>query len=153
MFVVLMAVSTWNIYYVRGALPTSISLFDALLILLAIFRLTRLVVYDKILRFLRELFVHKQVVHTEQGEMVKLTPYQRGIRRTISELLACPWCTGVWFALPIVYGYFMYSWSWYLIFMFAVAGLATLVQLIANLIGWQAELGKLAAKVQNEKCG
>lgn len=153
-YVVFVAASAWHVYFVRGVLPVHIPAFDFFIITLAIFRLTRLFVYDKIMRFFREWFMQKKVIQTNMGEMVELAGYPRGIRRTISELLACPWCTGVWVSLPVFYAYAMYqSWAWYAIFVLALSGAATIIQLTANLIGWQAELGKMAAQAEDNKCG
>jgi hypothetical protein len=42
-----------------GAFPQGVDVFDALLMAFAAFRITRLVVYDKITRWFRELFTHK----------------------------------------------------------------------------------------------
>ena len=41
----------WWLVRVNGSLPTSINLFDFMLLILATFRLTRLFVYDKIMKF------------------------------------------------------------------------------------------------------
>ncbi|HEX8993975.1 MAG TPA: DUF1360 domain-containing protein [Candidatus Paceibacterota bacterium] len=153
LFVALVLASIRHMYVVYGGLPQDITFFDLVLIVLAVFRLTRLFVYDMITRFVREWFVRKEIVTTEKGEMVELTQYAKGPLRTISDLLSCPWCTGVWFALPVTYAYFMYDWAWYVILVLAVAGVATLVQITTNLIGWQAELGKMAAQAEDSKCG
>lgn len=151
-FVGLVTLSLWNMQRVFGALPTDISVFDAILIVLAVFRLTRLFVYDKVTRFVREWFVQNRLVLTETGAMIETTPFKKGFRRAISEILACPWCTGAWLSLPVVYCYFMYAWSWYVIFVLAVAGMATCVQILVNLVGWQAELSKMAIGEHDNKC-
>ena len=76
----------------------------------------------------------------ERGEwtMMKTVP-PKGIRRTILELLDCPWCTGVWISLFVVFFYFYTPYFWFPLFVLAVSGLATFIQLSASVIGWTAE--------------
>lgn len=120
----------WLMKSVRGGYLTAVPPFDALLMALASFRITRLVVYDKISGWFRDLF--------------KDAP--RGIMRTIHDLLACPWCIGFWSTLVIVVSYFIFSWAWSVILFLAIAGLGSLIQLYANQIGWRAEYLKLKVK-------
>ena len=159
-FALLFALSAREIYLTRGGYPIAVSFFDAVLIALAIFRLTRLVVYDKITRFAREWFVQKREITRGDGVvMIEMQPHPRGLRRTIGDLLGCPWCIGVWAALLVVFCYFEYPWAWYVIFVLAVAGIGSALQITANLIGWSAERSKLSAhamhkesETQEEKC-
>jgi membrane protein YdbS with pleckstrin-like domain len=116
----------------RGGYLVSVPPFDALLIALASFRVTRLIVYDKISRWFRDLFDVKS---------------GNGLRHTIGDLLSCPWCIGFWSALILVVAYFVYDWAWTVIFFLAVAGVGSLVQLYANKVGWQAEYKKLKVQV------
>jgi len=141
----------WVLYRVNGTLPTAIPPFDAFLIALATFRLTRLFVYDKITRFVRDLFVRYEEVYSEQG-ITYLEPHQPGggPLRTMSELLACPWCFGVWAALVVTFFYYLTPLAWFPIFVVAAAGVGTLFQLIANMIGWAAENGKLKAQASQK---
>jgi len=138
-FVVALIFALIVIRQTQGGLPTSVPLFDALLMTLAAFRITRLMVYDKITRFFREWFVQKQVEEINGTPVVVLTPVTQGMRGTIHDLLGCPWCVGIWSALVVVFCYFVFAWSWLVILVLAVAGLSSLVQITANMIGWQAE--------------
>jgi hypothetical protein len=126
-----------------GKMPTSIPLFDFALVVLATYRLTRLFVYDKITQFVRDWFLIKATVVTGAGDMIvtRQKP-SHGPRRTLADLLDCPWCFGVWAALFVTFVYFITPIAWYPIFILAVAGLATLVHLTSNMIGWKAELLK-----------
>lgn len=126
-----------------GGFPRSISVFDALLMALAAFRVTRLIVYDKITRWFRELFVEKRAVIDGEEKWVEIRSGGLGIRTTIFELMQCPWCIGFWSALAIAVFYFTFDWAWFVIFFLALAGTGTLLQLLANLIGWKAENLKL----------
>ncbi|WP_241481560.1 DUF1360 domain-containing protein [Mesobacillus campisalis] len=81
---------------------------------LASFRLTRLIVFDKITEWLRSPFFEELI---EEGE-IYLVPQKSGVRRWIGELLSCYWCTGIWtsaillavyvfipaFGLPVILG-------------------------------------------------
>ncbi len=139
-FVAVFAGSMWVIQVVNGTLPTFISLGDFLLIALATFRLVRLFVYDKITKFFRDWFMVSREVKGERGEiMIARSLPLDGPRRTAADLLACPWCTGVWFAMLISFFYFLTPYSWYVILILAISGVATMVQLFANMIGWRAE--------------
>lgn len=113
-----------------GVTPGSISLWDTTLMALAAFRLTRLFVYDSIMAWLRDLFA---------------TARPMTFTGTIKTLINCPWCMGLWFALIVGTTYFLAPIIWFFVFILALAGLATLIQLLANLIGWSAELKKRQA--------
>lgn len=131
---------------VRGSLPTTISFFDLSLIILATFRLTRLFVYDKITRFLRDLFFHSDEEYTEEG-VTYFSKKERmhGPLRTVYELLTCPWCFSVWAAVILLFFYFLTPYAWLPILILAVSGVASFLQLTANMVGWVAENGKIKA--------
>lgn len=144
-FLIIFALSFYLLVRIRGSVPRTVPLFDVVIMMFATFRITRLVVYDKITRFFREWFVKKEVVEKNGVPHFKLTTIENGIRGTIHDLLGCPWCIGIWSALIISFAYFAFDWAWYIIFFLALAGAGSSLQLIANLIGWQAENLKLDA--------
>ncbi len=125
-----------------GTLPTSVGLFDAALIALASFRLTRLFVYDSIMYFVRDWFLKRTVVYTADEVVIHRQKYPSGFRRAMSDLFSCPWCMGLQVAMVVVFFYYLTSFAWIVIFMFAVGGIATFVQLAANAVGWRAEYFK-----------
>lgn len=137
-FVVLVA-AMWELWGESGTFPHSVPIFDFVLMALATFRITRLIVYDKIARWLRELFVHRRTYVENGVEMVELTPRKSGFMRTIYELLQCPWCIGFWSALIIAFCYFTWNWAWFAILFLALAGAGSFVQITANAVGWTAE--------------
>ena len=127
----------------NGELPTFIPLFDLVLIILATFRLTRLFVYDKITRFIREFFTHREEISTEEGTTYFLTNEpESGPRRAAYDLLTCPWCFSVWAATFTVFFYFLTPYAWFPILVLAVSGVGSLIQITANMIGWKAEESK-----------
>lgn len=112
-----------------------VTLFEFLILVLASFRLTRLFVYDKITAFFREQFYDVVELKTKRY----LEKPEKGPRRTLADLLSCPWCFGIWAAATVVFFYALTPYAWFPILFLAVAGLGTLLQLTANLIGWHAE--------------
>lgn len=109
--------------------------FDLTLITLASFRFTRLMVYDKITAFFREQFFNATDV---VGEVVLVKP-ACGARRTLADLLTCPWCFGVWATASVAFFYMLTPYAFFPILILALSSVATLLQLLANLIGWKAE--------------
>lgn len=136
----------WNTYH---AFPSGVPVFDAILMAFAAFRITRLVVYDKITRWFRELFADTR--EFEQGGVIyiEVKAYGSGLRHTIYDLLQCPWCIGFWSALIIAVCYYVFPWAWFVIFFLALAGAGSMLQMVANAIGWRAENLKMRAKERN----
>ncbi len=132
-----------------GRLPDSISLFDLALVSLAAFRLTRLFVYDKITQFVRDWFLVKRVEKADGELLIIRSPHRSGPLRTISELLGCPWCFGVWAALVVLFFYALTPLAWFPILLLAVAGVGSFLQILANMIGWRAE--RLKQKTERDR--
>lgn len=75
---------------------------------LASFRLTRLVVYDKICEFIRRPFFDELSEINESGETeVYYIPKPKGIKNIIGELLSCYWCFGIWATLFLLLLYWL----------------------------------------------
>lgn len=104
-----------------------LGIFEFTLISLATFRLIRLITYDKVMAFLREYF-----------EMRK-DPFSR----TVTSLLECPWCFGTWAALMVMILYALIPFGNFLVLLLAIAGVASIIQISANLIGWKAQREKI----------
>jgi hypothetical protein len=102
-FICVLFVALWGIYRKFNSFPRSIPILDAFLLAFAAFRITRLVVYDKITRFFREWFVDAKEISHEGRVWVELTPVGRGFRHTVYDLLTCPWCVGLWSGLIVSY--------------------------------------------------
>ena len=139
LFLGVVVAAVWYLYSL-GRLPGSIALFDFVLIILATFRLIRLFVYDKVTLFVRDWFVRKEVIEGDSGELVIVRQkFVQGPRRTIHDLLSCPWCFGVWAGLVVIFFYYATPFAWFPILVLAVAGVATFIQILSNMIGWRAE--------------
>ncbi len=105
-----------------------VSVRDILLISLATFRLIRLFTYDVITKFIRDSFVEAR-----KGTFAF----------TAGELLNCPWCVGLWFSYIVLFFYFATPYAWPVILVLAVAAIASFFQIVANLIGWNAQYRKI----------
>ena len=107
---------------------------DLLILVLASFRLTRLVVYDTITEFLRNPFHHIIEEVLPDGNVETYIQIKgSGLRYWIGDLLSCHWCTGIWCSAAI-YGCYHF---WPGIFMplftiLAMAGLASIIQVLIS---------------------
>lgn len=119
-----------------------LSTVDFVLMTLATWRLTRLFVYDNITKFIREQFW--DVVKVGKG--YALEKPKVGPRRTLADLLTCPWCISVWAAAVVIFFYLVTPYATYPIMLLALSAVATFLQLLSNLVGNKAE----QAKNQNE---
>jgi len=128
---------------IRGGFPTSVPVFDAILMAFASMRIVRLVVYDSIMRFFREWFVEKRITLVSGMRLVEMAPARGGLCGTLYDLVHCSWCIGMWAGLIVTFCYFVFPWAWYVILFLAIAGAASSLQVLMNLIGWEAEDYKL----------
>ncbi len=115
---------------------------DFLLVALATWRVIRLFVYDAITKFFREQFWDAKTV----GKSIVLEKPPHGPRRTLADLLSCPWCIGVWAGAFITFAYAMFPYAYYFVIFLAISGVATFLQLLSNVVGHKAE----QLKNQNE---
>lgn len=121
---------------------TDLTLFDLMLITLASWRLIRLFVYDNMMRWLREQFYDVKKV----GKGYTLEKPKTGPRRTLADLFSCPWCFGVWSGASVTFFYLLSPYAYFFVVFLAVSAVATFLQLLTNVIGWQAE--KLKGEVE-----
>lgn len=108
---------------------------DFLIICLASFRLTRLIVFDKITEFLRAPFLQEEVfVNEHGGKEVFYVPRKGVIRKFIGELVSCTWCTGIWSSASLYLGYLFFpAFAVPVIMILAIAGAAQVVELTVQL--------------------
>jgi hypothetical protein len=117
---------------------TDLSLTDYVLVTLASWRFTRLFVYDTITRFFREQFW--DVVKVGKG--FKLEKPKVGPRRTLADLLSCPWCFGMWASATVIFFYLLTPYAVFPVIMLAVGAVASFLQILSNLVGHKAEEAK-----------
>lgn len=122
----------------RGISISDISIFDLLLICIATYRMTRLMVYDRIFKLFRD---------------ISRSFENSGFGASIKTILTCPWCAGVWISLFNVAIFFLVPFGVLFIYVMAIAGLATLFQLSVNILGMTAEEKQIDLKEKREKTG
>ncbi len=118
--------------------PSTLTFTDFALMSLATWRLTRLFVYDAITKFFREQFW--DVVKVGKGWALEKP--KTGPRRTMADLLSCPWCFGMWSAAVVIFFYLVTPYAIYPILLLAISAVGTFLQLLSNLVGNQAEATK-----------
>lgn len=128
LFYVLLVIAAVSYLAAVGRIFYDIPVRDLVLIALAIFRLTRLFTYDVIMAFVRNWFAGAR---------------PDTLRHTLGTLINCPWCTGLWFSLVVLFFYFATIYSWPVILILALASVASFFQILANWVGWSAEKKKL----------
>lgn len=112
-----------------------LTLIDYSILALATWRLIRLFTKDSITRFFREQFW--DVVKVGRGH--RLEKPKTGPRRTIADLLSCPWCFGVPAATIVTFLYLVTPLAVFPIIILALAGVGTFLQLLASLVAGAAE--------------
>ncbi len=114
---------------------SELELVDFALITLASFRLTRLFLYDSMTKFFREQFYDEKVVLTK----ITLVKPGGGPRRTLADLLSCPWCFGVWATSTVVFFYLLTPLAYIPVLILALSSVVSTLQITANMIGHKAE--------------
>lgn len=83
-----------------------ISWTTLILLILASYRLTRLIVFDEILSFMRRPFVEERFETDESGMIYAVVDEKGGrFHAFMRKLLTCYWCVGIWsaaFWLPLI---------------------------------------------------
>ncbi len=115
-----------------------LELVDYVLITLASWRLTRLFVYDVITKFIREQFWDVKKV----GRGFQLEKPETGPRRTLADLLGCPWCFGTWATATVIFFYLITPYAVFPVVILALSAVAALLQIFSNLVGHKAEKAK-----------
>jgi len=135
-FFLLLVVMGGIILETESRIPlTDLSVTDYVLITLAAWRMTRLFVYDAITKFFREQFWDVKKV----GKGYELEKAKVGPRRTLADLLSCPWCFGIWSTATVTFFYLLTPYAVFPVVVLALAAVATFLQLLSNLVGHKAE--------------
>ena len=96
-----------------------ISLTDICLIILAAYRISRMIVYERVFGLVRywiSLYLKYSLV------------------RSLNNLITCPWCTGVWVSLVVFDIYYMVPYGKYFIYIMAISAVASPLILLSNII-------------------
>jgi hypothetical protein len=103
----------------KGVDIKEITFKEASVIILATYRMTRILVFEKIFKYLRDVLRRREDYY---------------LIGTLSSIITCPWCAGVWVTLVIIVFYFLVPYGDLLVYVLALAGIASLVILISNLL-------------------
>lgn len=118
---------------INGHMPQSLPLFDLVILTFALFRLVRVFVYDDVTLFIRRYFA------VEVKEVVSVSS-RTGWKRTVGSMLKCPGCVSIWLAPVIATWYFLTSYAWFPLFVVALAGFVSIMQVVTNSIKWGVEV-------------
>jgi hypothetical protein len=103
---------------------TDISWMTYIMLILASYRLTHLIVFDKITEFIRRPFVKKIKVETGDGTTTKEVPTS-----LFGYLLKCYWCAGVWCACFLSGSYLLFpKVTFVLILILSIAGGQSIIE-------------------------
>lgn len=106
-----------------------ISWLHFVILVLASYRLTHLIMYDQITSFLRDPFLSITYEEDDSGEVQPQIEIKgTGLRNWIGNMLSCHWCTGIWSSLALVALYSLLPISFPLIVLLAVAGAAAMLE-------------------------
>ena len=139
MFVyVLLLIALGTLLKDRGTGIEDIRIFDLVLICIATYRMTRLMVYDRIFKLFRDIARDFQ---------------DNGFGASIRTILTCPWCAGVWISLFNVAVFYLVPFGQLFIYVMAIAGVAVFLQLGVNILGMVADEKQMDVKEKRERTG
>jgi hypothetical protein len=77
-------------------------------LILASYRLTRLIVFDQITSFIRRPFLEEQFVDDGSGSIIAKIDEKGGrFHAFMRDLLTCYWCVGVWSSIALTIAYLL----------------------------------------------
>ena len=97
---------------------------DIALMAIATYRLTRILVFDKIFKLFRDFLKSREKLH---------------VFYVIREIITCPWCAGVWVALIVAALYYMVPFGDIFIILLTISGVASFLVVSVNFIGLSTE--------------
>jgi hypothetical protein len=121
---VLLIIGVGILFDRNGIVLEEISILQLIILMLATYRLTRIIVYDRVLKVFRDF------IRSLEGS---------GIGDSLKAIITCPWCAGVWVALFVVVCYFFIPYGNVFVYIMAISGVATYIQLTINYVGLAAE--------------
>lgn len=102
---------------------------ELVILVLASFRLTRLIVYDEITSFLREPFFTVAYEDDGTGQVVRHVHLKgSGLRQWMGSLLSCHWCVGIWSSATVVGIHLLVPAAFPVLLILAVGGAAAVVE-------------------------
>lgn len=113
-------------YFLRhkGIAIEEMTFKEALVVILASYRMTRILVFERIFKYFRDVLKRRENLY---------------VIGTIHAMVTCPWCAGVWITLLIVVLYYLIPFGVLLVYVLALAGLASMLILLSNLLHMYTE--------------
>ncbi len=108
----------------KGVDIRDLTMKEAVLVILATYRMTRILVFEKILKHFRDALKRRENLY---------------VIGTIHSMVTCPWCAGVWVTLIIIVFYFLVPYGALLVYVLALAGIASMLILVSNLLHMYTE--------------
>jgi len=124
MFFLLCIVGLGFLLEKKGITRKDFTLGNIVLMVLATYRLTRILVFDKIFKLFRDFFRTHQRLY---------------VFYVIKEIITCPWCAGVWVALIIVAVYFLIPFGDLFVILLTISGIASFIVILVNYVGLSTE--------------
>jgi hypothetical protein len=107
-----------------GVTKEDFDIGDIVLMSIATYRLTRILVFDKIFKLFRDFLKSRDNLH---------------VFYVIREIITCPWCAGVWVALIVAALYFMVPFGDIFIILLTISGIASFLVVSVNFLGLSTE--------------
>ena len=108
----------------KGVDIEEITLKEAIVIILASYRMTRILVFEKIFKFFRDALKKREDLY---------------LIGTLSSIITCPWCAGVWVTLTMVVFYYLLPYGILLAYVLALSGIASIIILYSNMMHMRTE--------------
>jgi len=108
----------------KGINIEEITLKESIVIILASYRMTRILVFEKIFKYFRDVLKKREDLY---------------LIGTLYSIITCPWCAGVWVTMTIIVFYYLVPYGNLLAYVLALAGIASIVILYSNMIHMRTE--------------
>jgi len=108
----------------KGVDIKEITLKETIVIILASYRMTRILVFEKIFKYFRDVLKRREDLY---------------LIGSVSSIITCPWCAGVWVTLTIIVFYYLVPFGDLLVYVLALAGIASIVILYSNMLHMRTE--------------
>jgi len=128
--------------------PESIAARDWGMLVLATFRMSRLLAYDNVMQAYRSPVAEVVPHDSGAGETTQAKP-GTGLKRAIGELVTCPICNGTWIAAGLVYGLNLApKYTRTLMAIMSAMGATEILQGVFEALQWNGELARHKAGEQ-----
>ncbi len=130
----------------RGSPEYRLSLLDLILMGLSVFRMGRLIAYDRVSEPFRRPFTETVPDDTGAGDTVVARGV--GARQAIGQLISCPICAGTWVAAALAYGMQVFPGPTRLFnTIMGMAGLVEILNALVEALQWIGQLARAATGV------